>query len=170
MGFNSAFKGLTFTAHLQPVGLFDPADEGTRTPRNIRNYVNSNTAKYPTTFKSQELFIGYNSPLCLSVCLSVCLCVCVCVCVCLVRLTIYPVPYIHRIAERIATALLWVITQRVAITPYRRFRTSYRMMRNNPEGRSSHPLRSGNLKPRRCDDLEMNSADNSNYQPTHRPF
>jgi len=68
------------------------------------------------------------------------------------------------------TALLWVITQRVAITPYRRFRTSYRMMRNNPEGRSSHPLRSGNLKPRRCDDLEMNSADNSNYQPTHRPF
>jgi hypothetical protein len=57
---------LTFTPDLQPVGLFDPADKSTRTPRNVRNYVNSDTAKYPTTFKSQPLFIGYNSPVCVT--------------------------------------------------------------------------------------------------------
>jgi len=48
---------------IQPVGLFGPADEGTRTPRNVRNY---DTAKYPPTLKSQPLFIGYNSPLCVT--------------------------------------------------------------------------------------------------------
>jgi hypothetical protein len=57
---------VTFTPDLQPVGLFDPADEGTRTPRNARNYANSDTAKYPRTFKSQPLFVGYNSPVCVT--------------------------------------------------------------------------------------------------------
>ena len=57
---------LTFTPDLPPVGLFDPADEGTKTLRNVRNYVNSDTAKYPTTFKSQPLYIRHTSPVCVT--------------------------------------------------------------------------------------------------------
>ena len=155
---------LTFTPDLQPVGLFDPADEGTRTPRNIRNSVKSDTAtKYPTTFKSQPLFIGYNSP--------VCVCVCVTCTVHYLSCTLH-ISHCRADCNRLMTitTLFWVITQRVVVIPYRRFRTSYRTMRNNPEERSSHLLRGGSLKPRRCDDLEMNSAENSDYEPTHRPF
>jgi len=55
-------------------------------------------------------------------------------------------------------ALFWVITQRVAVTPYRRFRTAspshpttsvrnyHYSLRNNPEERSSHLLRCWSLK------------------------
>jgi len=90
----------------------------------------------------------------------------------LVRLTIYHVPYIHRTAERIATdvmkrtALFWVITQRVVIIPYRRFGTSYRTITQKSAVLIYFAAEAWN----HADVMTLNSAENSDYQPTNRPF
>jgi len=51
------------------------------------------------------------------------------------------------------TAVFWVITQRLAIIPYRRFGTTcwpHYTLRNNPEERSTHLLHGGSQKSNIC--------------------
>jgi len=107
----------------------------------------------------------------------VCVCACVFVCVCVTCTVHYLSCTLHTShcradcnrCDDVKCALLGYYAAS-SDNSLKTFQISYRTVRNNSEVRSSYLLRGGSLKPLRCDGVEMNSAENSDYQPTHIPF